>query len=352
MTGVGTPEVERKLKATGILDMVVKPIDLDSLAKTIIQGLETSVEEGFLSGISLDSFLQLMEMEQKTCLLEVQGKDEEKQKGYLFFKSGDLYDAIQGDTKGERAALTILGLEDVRIRFMKIPKKPLKKFIEKPLMKLLLEASRFKDEAEAEEDQASSPGNAPEKADAKAGMALQAEGSSLRKADDQAATQDAPDTPIKTLKGGDKKETIRAFSNGKGDEDLEASETHLSEGGNQMALKDVLETMASEIDHLIATGVQGMDGVELARYSPINAPTEQFAARFALVMKLEQNVCKELAQLGALEENIMQTEKAFVYTSMLGSHHYLGIAISKEGTLGMVRMVAQKYAEKFKAELS
>ena len=119
-----------------------------------------------------------------------------------------------------------------------------------------------------------------------------------------------------------------------------------------MALKDVLEEMASKVDHLIATGVQGMDGVELAKYSPINAPTEQFAARFAMVMKLEQNVCKEIAPLGNLEENIMQTDKAFVYTCMLGDHYYLGIAISKEGTLGMVRMVAQKYADKFKEELS
>ena len=38
ITGFGTPEVERKLKATGILNMVKKPIDLDSLATTITQG--------------------------------------------------------------------------------------------------------------------------------------------------------------------------------------------------------------------------------------------------------------------------------------------------------------------------
>jgi hypothetical protein len=48
----------------------------------------------------------------------------------------------------------------------------------------------------------------------------------------------------------------------------------------------------------------------------------------------------------------MQAENAVVYTCMLGPHHYLGIAITKEGTLGMVRMVAQKYAPKFKAELA
>ena len=118
-----------------------------------------------------------------------------------------------------------------------------------------------------------------------------------------------------------------------------------------MALRDVLEQMAQKIDSLVAIGVQGMDGVELAKYSPGKVSTEQFAARFAMVMKLESNIAREIKQLGTLEENIMQTQNNFIYTRMVGANYYLSIIITKEGTLGMVRVVAQNYAEKLQAEL-
>ena len=147
MTAFGTPEVERALKAMGILTMVEKPIDMDALAAAILLGLETIVEEGVLTGISLANFLQLIDMEQKTCLLEVMGKD--KKKGFFYFSKGQLYDAMYGENKGEKAALEILGLGDVKIRLMKLPEKKTKKRIEKALLWLLIEGSRLKDEAEA-----------------------------------------------------------------------------------------------------------------------------------------------------------------------------------------------------------
>ena len=336
-------------------NLVMKPLDRGSLPGTIKQGLEASAEEGVLTRISLKSFLQRIEMEQKTCLLEIQGKDNEGHEGYLFFKNGELYDAMHSEKRGESAALIILGLENVKVKSVKLPHKMSDKTIEKPLKKLFMEASRVKDEARAEED-VSSLGDVPEGT----GMELEGEapergtteGKSSREEPGSLTMEvDSPETPGEKPEGGDKERGTAESSGDRISEVSKASQTFITKGGNQMALKDVLMEMAGEIDNLIATGVQGMDGVELAKHSPVNAPSEQFAARFAMVMKLEQNVCKELNQLGALEENIMQTENAFVYTSMLGERHYLGIAVTKEGTLGMVRMVAQKYAEKFKAEL-
>jgi CheY-like chemotaxis protein/predicted regulator of Ras-like GTPase activity (Roadblock/LC7/MglB family) len=409
MTAFGTPEVERELKANGILTLIEKPIDLDELAAAIMQGLETTAEEGALTGISLDSFVQLIEMEQKTCLLEVQGRGSESEKCYLLFNEGELYDAVADELKGEEAAIKIIGLKDVKIRFMKVPRKKLRKRIEKPLMSLLMEALKQKDESadpiannpdlalgEAEGDESEPsvleeelPDPEDDLLDLEEDLAgfeedikgleedllgldveeTDVEETDVEETDDgergeeekewEAAGQSAFEPVFEKEEGA----SVEAGANMDGGQDnpasnaeendkvQEISQTAIPKGGIQMAIKDILQEMAGEIDNLIATGVQGMDGVELAKMSPVNAPTEQFAARFAMVMKLEMNICKELNQLGNLEENIMQTENSFVYSCMLGRHHYLGIAVSKEGTLGMVRMVAQKYAPKFKAEL-
>lgn len=145
MTAFGTPEVEKRLKRTGIIDMLEKPIDLDTLAASIIRGLKSVQEEGSLTGISLHSFLQLIETEQKTCLIEVTGVNQKK--GFLYFKEGDLYDAVHGDSRGEEAALSMLILEEVKIRFKKLPGKKVKRRIETVLLSLLMEGLRLKDEA-------------------------------------------------------------------------------------------------------------------------------------------------------------------------------------------------------------
>jgi CheY-like chemotaxis protein len=145
MTAFGTPDVEKSLKRTGIIDMLEKPIDLDALAASVIRGLEAVEVEGALSGISLESFLQLIETEQKTCLLEVSVGNQEK--GLLYFKEGALYDAVYGHIKGEDAALCLLVLEDVKIRFKKLPRKKVKRRIKTALISLLMEGSRLKDEA-------------------------------------------------------------------------------------------------------------------------------------------------------------------------------------------------------------
>jgi len=408
MTAFGTPEAERQLKATGILSMIEKPINLEELAESIIEGLETAAEEGVLTGVSLDSFVQLIEMEQKTCVLEVHSKAGDMEKCLLLFGDGELYDAAWGELKGEEAAHEIIGLKDVQIRFKKLSRgRKLKRRIEKPLMSILMEATRLRDEADEKQEGEAAGKQENENSGESVSdelmpldeelllddLVLNDEELALDDDDDdeeedeeldddeyekeldegeldedeldgkknEIPEQDSEPTSFVSSSAGEinfSKEDEPSSAaekkpSGHADEaELEASDTKKPKGGNQMAIKDILNEMAGEIDNLVATGVQGMDGVELASLSPVNASTQQFAARFAMVMKLEMNICRELGdQFGDLEENIMQTENVFVYTCMLGPHYYLGVAISKEGTLGMVRMVAQKYAPKFKAEL-
>lgn len=147
MSAFATQEVEERLRMMGIFALLEKPIDFEQLASAILQGLEVVAEGGSLTGISLVSFIQLIEMEQKTCLLEVRAEDGKK--GLLYFNRGELYDAVYNNINGEEAVLDMVALENPRISFMQLPKKKIRRHITQTLMSLLLEGSRRKDEAAA-----------------------------------------------------------------------------------------------------------------------------------------------------------------------------------------------------------
>lgn len=62
-------------------------------------------ESNIISGLSLPSFLQLLEQEQKTCTLLVKT---DRERGHLFFQEGELIDAETDREVGIEAAYSIL----------------------------------------------------------------------------------------------------------------------------------------------------------------------------------------------------------------------------------------------------
>lgn len=154
MTAFGTPEIETRLSQTGMIRMLEKPVDFDELTQLIISLLDQDFTGGTLTGISLPSFLQLIEMEQNTCLMEIMTPDGQ---GLLYFNKGNLCDAVFGDVKAEKAAVTMLAMDDVKISFRSLPSKKLKKRIKKNLMSLIMEGARLKDE----QDEAAGAGDLP-----------------------------------------------------------------------------------------------------------------------------------------------------------------------------------------------
>lgn len=117
------------------------------------------------------------------------------------------------------------------------------------------------------------------------------------------------------------------------------------------SLKEQLQQMADEMEDVIAVGVIGMDGITVATHNPSGADTESFSAKFAMVMKLAQKSVNDVGELGGFEENLVETENAWVLTRFLDENYYLGIAVSTQATLGNVRMVASKYSDKIKQQL-
>jgi predicted regulator of Ras-like GTPase activity (Roadblock/LC7/MglB family) len=117
---------------------------------------------------------------------------------------------------------------------------------------------------------------------------------------------------------------------------------------NEMAkLNDLLQEMANEMPGIISTDVVGMDGLSIAHYatSP-EFDAEAAAAQFALVMKLVQKTIGQL-KAGAVEDNLVTTNHAYVITRFLGSgSYYLSIAVNKEtASLGNVRLISRQYAD-------
>jgi len=148
MTAHGTPQIKAQLQRD-VLRFIEKPFEIVDLVNTILPALEQDAPAGTLNGISIANFLQLIQMEQKTCLFEVDAA--ENKKGFFYFEDGILFDAVYGDLKGEEAALKIIPLERVKIRFKNLSKgkKRISRRITTDLMALIMEAMRVYDELQA-----------------------------------------------------------------------------------------------------------------------------------------------------------------------------------------------------------
>jgi twitching motility two-component system response regulator PilG len=102
------------------------------------QQKKTNVE---ISGFGLANFLQLINLEQKTCSLKVKT---ENKVGYLYFNEGELVNAETGAMVGEKAATKIISWENVQTEVQ--DSNPAEINIHTPLMHILLNASRRADE--------------------------------------------------------------------------------------------------------------------------------------------------------------------------------------------------------------
>ena len=152
MTAHPKPEIISKLPKD-LLSFLQKPFGLKTLAKSIEDALDRKDTgdglKGSLRGISLANFLQLIEMERKTCLIEVRSPD--RGSGFIYFENGVPYDAKFQELRGEEAAYNLIGMEDVKVRFLRPPDRRIERRIKTNLSALIMDAMRFKDESAANE---------------------------------------------------------------------------------------------------------------------------------------------------------------------------------------------------------
>jgi CheY-like chemotaxis protein/GAF domain-containing protein len=139
-----TPRIQKKLEAMGTLRVMEKPVNLDLLAEAVMEGLDRFHQGGSINCVSLSSFLQIIEMEQKTCLLEVHG--EGHLRGYLYIVQGELHDASCGVLQKEEAAYAMIAWDKTELYIKDLQKERPKKRIEKDIMAIVMEGLKRKDE--------------------------------------------------------------------------------------------------------------------------------------------------------------------------------------------------------------
>ncbi|MBU0485663.1 MAG: response regulator [Proteobacteria bacterium] len=162
MTAYGTPEMESRLMNMGAFQYIEKPIDFNTLLHKITAGLDAGTK-GHVDGISLPSFLQLLELDNKTCTLTLRSG---KNIGQMFFKQGKMIDAQTGELTGQPAAFEIICWENTAIEIENVCKKQ-EIVITTPLGFLLIESARMKDErgSKPEEEKPASPASAVDNLD-------------------------------------------------------------------------------------------------------------------------------------------------------------------------------------------
>jgi CheY-like chemotaxis protein len=145
ITAYSTPEMERIARQNGVAEYCSKPVIPENLAPKIMTILSRESDGGTLHSVSSGIFLQLIEMEQKTCTIRLEDLSS-GQKGVLFFRDGELLDARVCRLQGKPAAQRIFSWDKVTISIQNdCP--PIENKIQSELQTLILEAARLKDEA-------------------------------------------------------------------------------------------------------------------------------------------------------------------------------------------------------------
>ena len=148
MTAYPTPALKKLLhEKSEVTGFIQKPFVITDLATKVEETLQKEEEGGILNGMTPVMFLQLIEMEEKTCTIRIYDKISGK-RGILFFNKGDILDARLNSVHGKEAAIEIFCWDQVRIAIENQCRLQ-NKIIKESLQSLLMDAMHLKDEREA-----------------------------------------------------------------------------------------------------------------------------------------------------------------------------------------------------------
>lgn len=114
-----------------------------------------------------------------------------------------------------------------------------------------------------------------------------------------------------------------------------------------------LQELIQEIRFELGTGfiatdiVNAKDGISIAGLVASSAlDTEEFAARFSMVVKLATRVTDKI-EIGEVEDMLTTTQSGYLITRLIGDGSYFwSLAVSQDATLGMVRVIMNDYENK------
>jgi CheY-like chemotaxis protein len=353
MSAYGTREIQGKFESIGIIGFLDKPVDFDDLVKNIDEGLKLTSQAGTMTGFSVGSFLQLIEMEEKTCLLEVSARGK---KGLFYFDHGMLFDAVSGRLIGEEAAIEMIMWNQVALSFKNLPDKKIMRRINSELMPIMMEASRRKDEKLQENELGGIDGSFEEDLNF-----LEGELGSLKDGDDlfggppesqKTVEPDwlTPECPGPNILLTPEYSNPNALATPDSDDGLESL---LSDTVPRSTIKqpvkqvvELLKKMAAELHGAMMISLMDLDGMMIAEHNPAQIPSDVFAAKFAMVIGIIERTLTEFEGVGELKEAIFQASDAWIICRLVAPAFYLGFVVNQESTLGNIRLVSSKYIDK------
>lgn len=157
MTAVSSPEIMEILANLGIYRFLKKPFKAEYLAKIVTDAISHTSKGKQKSRLSTSGFLQLLQEEQRSCTLEITNQN--GLKGSFYLIDGRLYDAEYGDLRGEDAAISILGWENVPLKLKDLPSTEIKAEIHLSLKGLISKAEILKEKHKKKQQKADSKPN-------------------------------------------------------------------------------------------------------------------------------------------------------------------------------------------------
>lgn len=148
MTAFEKAKTRKIVTTLGAAGYIKKPFKVSELTQRILKIFHRESEGGNLFKVSLEMYIQIIEMEQKTCTLRIVEKSSRRQ-GTLFFKEGILFNARIKMQQGIDAAYEILSWGQVSLSIEESCSITQKAIVE-DIQAILLEAMRLKDERENE----------------------------------------------------------------------------------------------------------------------------------------------------------------------------------------------------------
>ncbi len=110
-------------------------------------------------------------------------------------------------------------------------------------------------------------------------------------------------------------------------------------------LDEIIQQFRSELGtDFVSTDVVGMDGISISgRSIDPNFNGTEAAARFSMVMKLAAKASEKVG-MGKVDDNLTTTDKNYFISRFIGDgSYYWVVVVTRNATLGSVRMVMNEY---------
>lgn len=132
MTDRGKPWFKKRISQQSFLYHLEKPFEIGSLVSALFVGLNLRDEGANAQGMTMASLLPLLELQQKTCRMQVRAAD--RRLGFLYFEEGEIIDAHCGKLSVQEAAREIASWNRISFSLSELPRRRTRRRVKTKLM--------------------------------------------------------------------------------------------------------------------------------------------------------------------------------------------------------------------------